>query len=124
MIVPIKTPESEVVEWVLVELQGKIEQLTPEQSIEIGMLLSNDPDGKSLQLTIGYHQLEGKKLTLKKPMAILGKVEASPCGPMECGEEMAAAESRNTAYEVVGVIRHQYLFKTRPRALISKPGAR
>lgn len=41
-----------------------------------------------------------KKLTLKKPMAILGKVEASPCGPMECGEEMAAAESRNTAYEV------------------------
>lgn len=26
--------------------------------------------------------------------------------------------------QVIGVLRHKYLFKTRPRALISKPGAR
>ncbi|GFR51016.1 hypothetical protein Agub_g13343 [Astrephomene gubernaculifera] len=112
MIIPITCPEGKVVEWVLVELQGKIESLTEEQTTEIGMLLSKDQEGKALQLTIGYHQLEGKRVSLKKPMAILSKSDSK------------AQQAGGTAYEVVGVIRHQYLFKTRPRALISKPGAR
>lgn len=30
-----------------------------------------------IQLTIGYHQLEGKKVPLKKPVAILDKVAGS-----------------------------------------------
>ncbi|GIL91204.1 hypothetical protein Vretimale_18861 [Volvox reticuliferus] len=113
MIIPIKCPGSNVIEWVLVELQGKIENLTEEQTSEIGVLISKEPDGKVLQLTIGYHQLEGKRVPLKKPLAVLNKCERMP----HDGDA-------STSYEVVGVIRNQYLFKTRPRALISKPGGR
>ncbi|EFJ40322.1 hypothetical protein VOLCADRAFT_108201 [Volvox carteri f. nagariensis] len=113
MIVPVTCPSGKVIEWVLVELQGKIENLTEDQTSEIGVLLSKDPDGKALQLTIGYHQLEGKRIPLKKPLAILSK----------CGGTTVAGSS-STSYEVLGVIRIQYLFKTRPRALISKPAGR
>lgn len=37
-------------------------------------------DGKSLQLTIGYHQLEGKRVALKKPLAILSKCQMESTG--------------------------------------------
>ncbi|GLC46605.1 hypothetical protein PLESTM_001896000 [Pleodorina starrii] len=106
-------PEGKVVDWVLVELQGKLENLTDEETSEIGVLLSKDKDGKALQLTIGYHQLEGKRVPLKKPLAILSKSGST-----------SHAGDTSTSYEVVGVIRDQYLFKTRPRALISKPAGR
>jgi hypothetical protein len=60
-------------------------------------------------LTVGYHQVEGKLSTLRTPLAILRRVGG------DAGGEAALA------YEVVGVIRHKYHFKTRPKALISKP---
>ncbi len=53
--------------------------------------------------------MEGKLTTLKTPLAILRRV-----GDDASGEPALA-------YEVVGVIRHKYHFKTRPKALISKP---
>jgi hypothetical protein len=31
-----------------------------------------------VQLTVGYHQLEGKRVALKKPFAILEQVEIAP----------------------------------------------
>lgn len=43
MIIPVTSPNGKVIEWVLVELQGKIENLTEEQATEIGVLLSKDP---------------------------------------------------------------------------------
>ena len=79
-----------------------------------------------MQLTIGYHQLEGKRVALKKPLAILERV-----GAASAEEEggAAAAEGEEQApsaasYRVAGVLRHKVLFKARPRALISKPAAR
>ncbi len=67
-----------------------------------------------LTLTVGYHQVEGKLTTLKTPLAILSRVGAHA----DAGEGDRAGE---VAYEVVGVVRHKYHFKTRPKALISKP---
>ena len=60
-----------------------------------------------LSLTVGYHEVEGKLSTLKKPLAILSRVAGDTGGEL--------------SYEVVGVIRRKYHFKTRPKALISKP---
>lgn len=59
-------------------------------------------------MTIGYHQLEGRLTTLKTPLAILRRVDGDDGG-------------EHAAYEVVGVIRRKYHFKTRPKALISRP---
>ena len=47
-------------------------------------------------LTIGYHQLEGKRQPLKKPMAVLSKVAAG---------EVEGGGGRALAYEVIGVVR-------------------
>ncbi len=57
-------------------------------------------------LTIGYHQLEGRRQALKKPVAVLSKVAGNGGG--------------GASYEVLGVVRERYLFKSRPRALIPK----
>uniref|UniRef100_A0A0E0B123 Chromosome transmission fidelity protein 8 n=1 Tax=Oryza glumipatula TaxID=40148 RepID=A0A0E0B123_9ORYZ len=57
--------------------------------------------------TVGYHELAGTKVALKKPLLVLRKKKTA-----------AAAE---TELEVIGVIRHKILFKDRPKALISKP---
>jgi chromosome transmission fidelity protein 8 len=55
--------------------------------------------------------LEGKLVILKKPFAVLRKLASNPEG--------AEADSKATSFDVVGVIRQKYLFKTRPRPLIS-----
>ena len=60
-----------------------------------------------MQLTVGYHRLEGKLVALRKPLAILRKT----------GSE------GSSSFEVVGVARSKWLFKTRPLALISAPEA-
>jgi len=58
--------------------------------------------------TVGYHELAGSKVPLKKPMVVLKKVK-HPDGESGCKVEL----------QVVGVIRHKILFKNRPKALIS-----
>lgn len=67
-----------------------------------------------MQLTIGHHLLEGKFVQLKKPMAVLDKAAAGGDG----GDGAAGG------YRVLGVVRTKVLFKSRPRALISKPASR
>lgn len=140
MLIPIESRDGKAQEWVLVELQGRVESLTSEEVSQIGVLLAGQ-DGKTLQLTVGYHQLEGKKVPLKKPLAILSKVQregdqadaqqqqqqepSQPLQPQGSNPEAMDVSqpqgTKQTAYEVLGVVRYQYLFKTRPRALISKP---
>lgn len=93
-----------------------------------------------MQLMIGYHQLEGKKVALKKPFAILEKVEvpnasqsgalhvqyqASGCGRLGACIPGARAPEQGllprTPLQAVGVVRNKVLFKNRPTAVISKP---
>ncbi|XP_058774203.1 uncharacterized protein LOC131648467 [Vicia villosa] len=61
-------------------------------------------------LTIGYHELTGSKISLKKPLLVLKKVK-----------HMDGENCSDVELQVVGIIRHKILFKTRPKALISKP---
>ncbi|KAL6764416.1 hypothetical protein V8C86DRAFT_2475701 [Haematococcus lacustris] len=113
MLIPITGPPGGVAEWALIELQGRLKHVQGEDELisEIGMLLSPVAKPDCIQLTIGYHQIEGKRVSLKKPFAILQRVGS-------VGESAA-----DVKYEVVGVIRSKFLFKTRPTALISKPRA-
>ena len=61
--------------------------------------------------TVGYHELAGTRVTLKKPLLVLRKKKKENDG--QAGA-VAAVE-----LEVIGVIRHKILFKDRPKALIS-----
>ncbi|KQJ89773.1 hypothetical protein BRADI_4g27650v3 [Brachypodium distachyon] len=63
--------------------------------------------GGGYTFTVGYHELTGTKVTLKKPLLVLRKKKKNAAEEVEL--------------EVIGVIRHKILFKDRPKALISKP---
>jgi hypothetical protein len=64
---------------------------------------------------VGYHELAGTKVTLKKPLLVLRKKKVT--GGAADQEPPTAAEEAEL--EVIGVIRHKILFKDRPKALIS-----
>lgn len=105
--------EGNCVEWGIVELQGVVEPQPGFQdslaNLQIGTLCR--PSSQEVYtLTIGYHELTGSKVSLKKPLLVLKKVkhpDGDSCGQVEL--------------RVVGIIRQKILFKTRPRAIISKP---
>ncbi|GBF93486.1 hypothetical protein Rsub_06619 [Raphidocelis subcapitata] len=155
MLLPLVSgPSGELVEWALVELQGRVEQqldIEPGTPLPVGTLQLSAASKDVVQLQVGYHLMEGKKVPLKKPLAILekrsgggsggggggGGMEVDGAGPSgrESGSaggggggggEEGAEEQQGAAcsYEIIGVIRHKYLFKNRPKALISKPTGR
>lgn len=57
---------------------------------------------------MGYHELTGTKMILKKPLLVLQKSKTVVNGGDKRGE-----------LQIVGIIRQKILFKTRPKALIS-----
>ncbi|EMS57421.1 hypothetical protein TRIUR3_26531 [Triticum urartu] len=71
--------------------------------------------------TVGYHELAGSKVTLKKPLLVLRKKKNDKGNPGELGQGGQAAAAAEVELEVIGIIRHKILFKDRPKALISKP---
>ncbi|KAI3847529.1 hypothetical protein MKX03_019912 [Papaver bracteatum] len=116
-------------EWAIVEIQGMIE-VQPcfkdrIQNLEIGILCRTSSE-ENYTFTIGYHELSGTKMKLKKPYLILKKkrtiLDSIPVEEEE-EEDISKANSSKTEteLEVIGIIRHRILFKTRPKPLISKP---
>lgn len=108
-------------EWAIVELQGVVE-VQPSfqgqlQNLEIGKLCR--PSSQEVYtFTVGYHELTGSKVPLKKPFLVLKKVKLMDA---EQSSNTDSANSPKVELEVVGIIRHRILFKTRPKALISRP---
>mmetsp|Transcript_39982 Transcript_39982/g.102270 ORF Transcript_39982/g.102270 Transcript_39982/m.102270 type:complete len:118 (+) Transcript_39982:338-691(+) len=114
MIVPVNCGCGECPEWVMVELQGELalreaDEMTQE-GFDVGVMCMKDK--AEINLTIGYHRLDGKVMPLKKPIVIM---EKSGGGPSD--------EKQGAQFSVAGVIRSKILFKNRPKALISKPEA-
>ncbi|RRT84487.1 hypothetical protein B296_00002765 [Ensete ventricosum] len=109
-------------EWAIVELQGVVEsQLATSDQInglEIGHLccpsLSSSSSQPSYTFTVGYHELSGTKVQLKKPLLVLKKKAAVDAAGTEFSSSSAVE------LEVIGIIRQKILFKTRPKALISR----
>ncbi|OIW06332.1 hypothetical protein TanjilG_14977 [Lupinus angustifolius] len=99
-------------EWGIVELQGIVEP-NPSfhhslQNLHIGTLCR--PSSQEVYtFTVGYHELSGSKVPLKKPLLVLNKIK-NEGGESGCSE---------VELRVVGIIRNRILFKTRPKALIS-----
>ncbi|KAH6835750.1 chromosome transmission fidelity-like protein [Perilla frutescens var. hirtella] len=101
--------EGKCPEWAIVELQGAVEAQPSFQNcvenLQIGILCRPSSE-ESYTFTVGYHELMGAKQSLKKPILVLKKVKVDDEGEVEL--------------DVIGVIRHKILFKTRPKALISR----
>ena len=100
MIIPIhNNSSSNGQEWILIELQGELRAREGEQidwkSKRIGKLLNRDTD--SPVLIIGSSKLEGKRVKLPKPFALLRKCDG--------------------AYESQGIVSEKFVFKTRPKPL-------
>ena len=70
---------------------------------------------ESYTLTIGYHELTGSKVALKKPLLVLKKVKCTDV--VQGGDDSGSANK--VELDVIGVVRHKILFKNRPKALIS-----
>nr|DAD33840.1 TPA_asm: hypothetical protein HUJ06_012691 [Nelumbo nucifera] len=107
-------------EWAIVELQGAVEAQPSFrdrlQNLEIGCLCRPSSEEK-YTFTVGYHELSGSKVPLKKPLLVLKKKRAFD--PEESID--SDPNSSRMELEVIGIIRQRILFKTRPKALISKP---
>ncbi|XP_047940426.1 chromosome transmission fidelity protein 8 homolog [Salvia hispanica] len=105
--------ERQCPEWAIVELQGTVEAQPSFQdriqNLQIGLLCRPSSE-ESYTLVVGYHELTGSKQSLKKPILVLKKIEV--------GDE-SDSDSKRVELDVIGVIRHKILFKTRPKALIS-----
>ncbi|KAF9617570.1 hypothetical protein IFM89_037382 [Coptis chinensis] len=104
-------------EWAIVEMQGVVE-VQPSfqdrlQNLEIGCLCRSSSQG-NYTFTVGYHELSGSRMPLKKPLLVLKKKRDGD--PSKLDEP----KSSRVELEVIGIIRHRILFKTRPKALISR----
>ncbi|CAN1156504.1 hypothetical protein LINPERPRIM_LOCUS20249 [Linum perenne] len=90
-------------EWAITELQGVVEvQLSFKDKIltfEIARLCRPSNDDK-YTLTMGYHELSGTKVALKKPLVVLKKVKL-----IEIDDE-----KRKVELDVVGIIPGKILF--------------
>ncbi|RCV11227.1 hypothetical protein SETIT_2G169200v2 [Setaria italica] len=70
--------------------------------------------------TMGYRELAGMKVTLKKPLLVLRKKVSGGGG----AGDQESPSSADVELEVIVIIRHKILFKDRPKALISKPATK
>lgn len=114
--------ESNCPEWAIIELQGVVEVQPAFQdhlkNLEIG-LLCRPSSQENYTFTVGYHELTGSKIPLKKPLLVLKKKNIR--SDMETDQNDEHSDSPRVELEVIGIIRQRILFKTRPKALISKP---
>ncbi|XP_030935559.1 chromosome transmission fidelity protein 8 homolog [Quercus lobata] len=113
-----KCGEGKCREWAVVELQGVVEAQPAFQdrlqNLEIGVLCR--PSSQQVYtFKVGYHELTGSKVALKKPILVLHKTKHTHT---DVGTH---TNSSNVELQVIGIIRHRILFKTRPKPLISKP---
>lgn len=73
-------------------------------------------------LKIGQHELRGASVKLEKPLAVLKKVIRAQNSSfrMESSYEYSEYHDNDTnpSYEIVGVVRHKFLFKDRPKVLL------
>lgn len=74
-------------------------------------------------MTVGYHELRGTKVPLKKPMLVSTKIfTLSNEDEEKDSKEIFASSSPSPStveLDVIRIMRHAILFKTRPTALMS-----
>ncbi|KNE56835.1 hypothetical protein AMAG_02608 [Allomyces macrogynus ATCC 38327] len=97
---------------VLLELQGTLEGSSDDCSDTsfageaLGTIrFADTPTDSTPELIIGHHRLHGKLVPCAKPFAVLQKSSTTDA-------------SLSTEWHVLGIVRHRYLFKSRPHNVV------
>ncbi|KAF8623610.1 hypothetical protein AX17_007313 [Amanita inopinata Kibby_2008] len=103
-------------EVVLIELQGSLHVECGDASDRNGQLVGNlqlDEMGNNPTLTIGYHLLEGKIVSLTKPLAVLYCSETSAGAP-EHAQVRKGEGAASKKWCITAVVKRKIVFSKRP----------
>ncbi|KAF8126944.1 Ctf8-domain-containing protein [Boletus edulis] len=125
----------------LIELQGMLDVQGSESTSKDGQLIGtlNTADMGKPTLVIGHHLLEGKVVTLSKPLGVLHKhVHARNDGPSAVHPDVSEVEdeddheyeaqkkekdeSKQVRWDVIAVVKKKMVFSKRPMP-ITKPAS-
>ncbi|KAH9494628.1 Chromosome transmission fidelity protein 8 [Bulinus truncatus] len=121
IVVEIPNDGGECKEWAIVELQGDLETRhpVPLNNNFIGDLHFTHKDAPVL--IIGHHILQGKVISLEKPLAVIAKCSGAKenSAVPEDGEMGHSQSPNSSSYHVQAIIKRKILFKTRPKPIIA-----
>ncbi|KAI9255058.1 Ctf8-domain-containing protein [Phascolomyces articulosus] len=116
VIFPLQTSKQGDPSLILLEFQGNFQSSeTQVQNLKMGDITFNNDKAT---LVVGHHRIEGKKVKLPKPFAIIRK------RPQE-GEEMmdtdtATNTTSSVVYDTVTILKEKYVFSQRPGLIVQE----
>ena len=113
-------PARDCREYCIIELQGEVQHDEGlQQGFRIGTMTADASTADAVFLQIGYHRLEGKRVPLKAPIAVLRRSwpeqADSQADVVMKDAPQAAASCSVPEYHVHGQIRSKYIFRERPK---------
>ncbi|KAI0655350.1 Ctf8-domain-containing protein [Cubamyces menziesii] len=112
-------------ELVLIELQGALDVEGNKDGQLVGKLRI-DPATKKPTLLIGHHLLEGKLVTLPKPLGVLHRREPGqmePSASMDVDDREQSSNGSATSWDIVAVVKRKMVFSKRPMPIVGKPAS-
>eukprot|EP00976_Prorocentrum_cordatum_P084745 1185784-Prorocentrum_minimum.AAC.2 len=123
MRLPVQCDCGECNEWAILEFQGEIELQSPDMplnNLEVGTLCQITPVCPQHSIrspTLGVGTL--KPVALLRSRFATSEEQATAMQTSADGDETKVCEG----FDIIGIVRRKYMFKHRPKALISKPEA-
>ncbi|ORY07819.1 hypothetical protein K493DRAFT_310035 [Basidiobolus meristosporus CBS 931.73] len=100
-------------EMILFELQGSLEtSLEDLKSVKMGDITYNSHGDPILY--IGNHKIEGSITKLRKPLALIKKLDKEKLS------DISIADTDHLEYRMVTLIKQKYVFKARPDPVIAE----
>ncbi|KAG2107247.1 Ctf8-domain-containing protein [Suillus discolor] len=116
-------------ELILIELQGTLDIECDEDTTRDGQFVGklNLNDTNKPTLTIGHHLLEGKIVTLPKPLGVMHRKESSKRqgGYPTDGDSSRSVEDTwnpGVSWGIVAVVKKKIVFSKRPMPILNSDG--
>ncbi|KAG0178556.1 Chromosome transmission fidelity protein 8 [Apophysomyces sp. BC1034] len=108
---PLATSENQK-ELIILDFQGSLHAAAADvRGTNIGNITL---DKATATLIVGHHRLQGKKVPLNKPLAVIRKREKMDM--MDTDEDIRPAVD----YDVVTILREKYIFSQRPGLIVQE----
>ncbi|TFK49393.1 hypothetical protein OE88DRAFT_1683280 [Heliocybe sulcata] len=101
-------------EVVLLELQGSLEVEGDRAGQAVGTLTFPEDNNAKPTLLIGHHLLEGKLVTLQKPLAVLHRAVLRT-NPTSHNDE----HGEGMRYDMLAIVRRKIVFSKRPMPVVN-----